>query len=64
MKKGADAPFFILAEKKRFELLNPFPGYAISSRARSTNYATSPSVAVYNGAIISPKVKFVNPLLR
>ena len=33
---------FFLAEKERFELSNPFTGYTISNRARSTSYATSP----------------------
>ena len=31
-----------MAEKERFELSNPFLGYTISNRARSTSYATSP----------------------
>ncbi len=51
---------FLMAEKERFELSNPFLGYAISSRARSTNYATSPVVAVYNIIIIALFFPFVN----
>ena len=31
-----------MAEKQRFELWRPVKAYAISNRARSTNYATSP----------------------
>ena len=36
--------FFRLAEKERFELSNPVKGYTISTRARSTSYATSPLI--------------------
>ena len=37
---------FVLAEKERFELSNPFTGYTISNRARSTSYATSPCLSL------------------